>query len=112
MKNPFHARAPTYDAAAITAIIDRALACAGLSTSSMPLQDLGATIRRAMSPTGACRVAIPAATDQDPPIDVSARVTDSDLDQVRSSGTSSAARQVPGPTSFSCLHTSPWPRVR
>lgn len=80
MKNPFHARAPTYDAAAITAIIDRALACAGLSTSSMPLQDLGATIRRAMSPTGACRVAIPAATDQDPPIDVSARVTDSDLD--------------------------------
>ncbi|AVS80935.1 esterase [Paracidovorax avenae] len=80
MKNPFHARAPTYDAAAIAAIIDRALASAGLGASSMPLQDLGAAIHRAMGSTGAGRVAIPAETHHDASIDVPARVIDSNVD--------------------------------
>ena len=45
MKNPFNARAPTFDADAINATIQQALASAGLDTTSGPLRDVTETIR-------------------------------------------------------------------
>lgn len=44
MRHPFNARAPTFDAKAINETIRRALACAGLGTTSSPLHDLAARI--------------------------------------------------------------------
>lgn len=78
MKNPFPAQAPGYDAEAITAVIERAFASAGLDTSSAPMQGLRATLRHALHPGSAGRVATPAAPERDAVIDVPARVTDSD----------------------------------
>jgi poly(hydroxyalkanoate) depolymerase family esterase len=49
MKNPFNARAPSFDAAAINATIQRALASAGIDTSTGVMHDVTETIRRAMA---------------------------------------------------------------
>lgn len=49
MKNPFHAAAPRFDAQAINETIQRALASAGLDTSSGPMRGVTETIRRALA---------------------------------------------------------------
>jgi poly(hydroxyalkanoate) depolymerase family esterase len=72
MKNPFSARAPTFDANAIQATIQRALASAGLDTSAGPMRDVTETIRRALG-AGSAPEANPRA-DNGSVIDVSARV--------------------------------------
>jgi poly(hydroxyalkanoate) depolymerase family esterase len=79
MKNPFNARAPTFDARAIQATIERALASAGLDTRSGPMHGVTETLRRAL---GAGRPAGPVPgsgiddddQDRDRVIDVAARV--------------------------------------
>lgn len=49
MKNLFNARVPSFDADAINATIQRALASAGLDTTAGPMHDVTATIRRALA---------------------------------------------------------------
>ena len=48
MKNLFNARAPAFDAEAINATIQQALASAGLDTKTGPMLDVTETIRRAL----------------------------------------------------------------
>jgi poly(hydroxyalkanoate) depolymerase family esterase len=71
MKNPFNARAPTFDANAIQATIQRALASAGFDTTVGPMHDVTETIRRALG-AGRAPEASPSADSQSV-IDVSAR---------------------------------------
>jgi poly(hydroxyalkanoate) depolymerase family esterase len=52
MKNPFSARPPPFDAQAINETIQRALASAGLDTTSGPMHSVTETIRRAMASGG------------------------------------------------------------
>ena len=71
MKNPFNARAPTFDAEAINETIQRALASAGLDTQSGPMRGVTETIRRALA---AGRVASAAPHgDSESVVDVAAR---------------------------------------
>ena len=49
MKNPFNAGAPSFDAHAINETIQRALASAGLDTTSGPMHEVTETIRRALA---------------------------------------------------------------
>lgn len=49
MKNLFNARVPSFDADAINATIQRALASAGLDTTAGPMHDVTETIRRALA---------------------------------------------------------------
>jgi len=49
MKNLFNARMPSFDADAINATIQRALASAGLDTTAGPMHDVTETIRRALA---------------------------------------------------------------
>jgi poly(hydroxyalkanoate) depolymerase family esterase len=75
MKNPFPSRVPPFDAQAINATIQRALASAGINTHTGPMRDVSETIRNALA---GGRPAEPAARDDsDRTIDVTARtVTD------------------------------------
>jgi hypothetical protein len=52
MQNPFNARAPSFDANAINETIQRALASAGLNSSTGPMQNVTETIRRALASAG------------------------------------------------------------
>ncbi len=72
MKNPFDARASSFDADAINATIQRALASAGLDTTAGPMHDVTETIRRAMA-AGRPAAAAPR-FDSASIIDVAARV--------------------------------------
>ena len=49
MKNPFNAGPPSFDAHAINETIRRALASAGLDTTSGPMHEVTETIRRALA---------------------------------------------------------------
>ncbi len=68
-------RAPAFDAATITDTIERALASAGLDTTSGPMASVTQTIRQALSANGASDPR-PAPAAPDAFIDVSARVVD------------------------------------
>jgi poly(hydroxyalkanoate) depolymerase family esterase len=72
MKNPFSIRAPSVDADAINATIQRALASAGLDTAAGPMHDVTETIRRALAAGGVAE-ATPR-DDSESVIDVAARV--------------------------------------
>lgn len=75
MQHPFNARAPAFNADAINETIQRALASAGLDTTSGPMRGVTETIRRALASAGLADTAAPAnATDS--VIDVEARVVD------------------------------------
>ena len=75
MKNPFNARAPSFDAKAINETIQRALASAGLDTASGPMRSVTETIRRALASGGTAEASgSPVASE--PVIDVMARVVD------------------------------------
>jgi poly(hydroxyalkanoate) depolymerase family esterase len=81
MKNLFNARAPSFDAGAINETIERALAAAGLDTSSGLMHNVTETIRRALASGGLPDTAVsPAASE--PAIDVVARVVDVGNDAV------------------------------
>lgn len=71
MKNPFNSRAPAFDAEAIEATIQRALAAAGLNTAAGPLHGVTETIRKALA-TGRPAHTVPA-VDSASVIDVTAR---------------------------------------
>jgi len=72
MKNPFNARAPTFDADAINETIQRALASAGLDTKAGPMHGVTEIIRRALA-AGRPAKANPRFDDESV-IDVEARV--------------------------------------
>jgi poly(hydroxyalkanoate) depolymerase family esterase len=76
MKNPFNARVPPFDATAINDTIQRALACAGLDTSSGPMHDVTETIRRALASHGPSDAPTSRAASPASVIDVVARVVD------------------------------------
>ena len=72
MKNPFLARVSSFDAGAINATIQRALASAGLDTTAGPMHDVTETIRRALAAGGLTEPA--SRSDGDTVIDVAARI--------------------------------------
>lgn len=72
MKNPFDARAPSFDADAINETIRRALASAGIDTAAGPMHDVTETIRRALA-AGRPAAAAPG-FDPGSVIDIAARV--------------------------------------
>jgi poly(hydroxyalkanoate) depolymerase family esterase len=73
MKNPFGSQALPFDASKITDTIQRALAAAGLDTTSGPMRSVTDTIQRALSPGVSVGPARPPV--QDPSvIDIAARV--------------------------------------
>ena len=72
MKHPFNARAPSFDADAINATIQQALASAGIDTKVGPMYGVTETIRRAL---GGRQMADAAPSyDREPVIDVEARL--------------------------------------
>jgi poly(hydroxyalkanoate) depolymerase family esterase len=72
LKNPFNARAPSFNAAAINETIQRALASAGIDTSAGPMHDVTETIRRVLA-AGRVAEAAPG-FDSESVVDVAARV--------------------------------------
>jgi poly(hydroxyalkanoate) depolymerase family esterase len=97
MKNLFNARAPSFDADAINATIQRALASAGLDTTAGPMHDVTETIRRALAAGGLAK-ANPR-NDPEPVIDVASRVVPAseDTDAARGRDPSTGdAQQRPG----------------
>lgn len=79
MNNAFKPGASTFDAHAINETIQRALASAGLDTSSGPMHQVTETIRRALASTGAPGMPVPPApAPAGPVIDVVARVVDTE----------------------------------
>ncbi len=75
MKSPPGTRAPPYDAQSINDTIERALASAGIDTSTGPMREVTETIRRALDPDGAASAAT-ASPQQEGVIDVEATVID------------------------------------
>ena len=97
MKNPFNARAPTFDADAINETIQRALASAGLDTKAGPMHGVTEIIRRALA-AGRPAEANPRFDDESV-IDVEARVVPAggETNAARDREPAiSAARQRPG----------------
>lgn len=72
MKNPYLSRTSSFDAGAINATIQRALASAGLDTTAGPMHDVTETIRRALAAGGLTEPA--SRSDGDTVIDVAARI--------------------------------------
>lgn len=97
MKNPFNAQAPAFDASAINATIQRALASAGFNTTAGPMHEVTETIRRALA---AGRLAAPVPSfDSESVIDVKARVAPADEGSSAPLGrepSMSELRQAPG----------------
>lgn len=72
MKFPFNTAASALDVNAIQATIERALASAGLNTTTGPMHDVTETIRRALG-AGRAHPTGPSAADRESVIDVAAR---------------------------------------
>ncbi len=72
MKNLFNTPMPSFDAEAINATIQRALASAGLDSTAGPMHDVSETIRRALAAGGLAQAA--PGFGNAPVIDVTARV--------------------------------------
>jgi poly(hydroxyalkanoate) depolymerase family esterase len=103
MKNPFNARLPSFDANAIQATIQRALASAGLDTAAGPMRDVTETIRRALG-AGRAPGASPSA-DSESVIDVSARVFPTGEDTNAAPGREPLTRQAKPQSSTFEAHT-------
>ena len=73
MQRPFNARAPSFDAEAVNETIRRALASAGLDTTSGPMQGVTETIRQALASGGLSATARGPAANASV-IDIAARV--------------------------------------
>jgi poly(hydroxyalkanoate) depolymerase family esterase len=78
MKNSFSTRSPSFDVKNITDTIQRALASAGLDTTSGPMAGVTETIRQALSSSGMPEPTKPTRTPaaDDSTIDITARVLD------------------------------------
>lgn len=98
MKNPFNARAPVFDANAINATIQQALASAGIDTTSGPMHDVTETIRRALG-TGRPAEVAPSFNDK-MVFDVGARIIPTGEDTPaavwQSEASNHEASQAPG----------------
>ncbi len=102
MKNPFDPRTPTFDAGAIQQTIQRALASAGLDTTTGTMREVSETIERALAAGGLMKTA-PVASSPHPDanvVDVVARV-------VPEGEGSNPEPQTARPTS-----EAPWPTER
>lgn len=100
MKHPFNARAPAFDADAINATIQRALASAGLGTTAGPMREVTDTIRRAL---GGSNHGLPGhGLDGESVIDVVARVIPAVDEPVASRHTRSATMPASGLTRSMC----------
>ena len=80
MKSPFSSRSPSFSLKNITDTIQRALASAGLDTTSGPMASVTETIRQALSSSGTPNP-MRASTAHDSTIDITARVVDIFHDQ-------------------------------
>ena len=98
MRNPFNARA-SFDAQAITETIQRALASAGLDTTSGPMHRVTETIRRALSSAGMAYAAGSAA-ESESVIDVMARVVDGGHDGSNASKFKPSIGEAEAPGTF------------
>ena len=78
MKNSFNLQVPSFDADAINATIQRALASAGLDTHSGPMQGVTETIRRALAAGRGAQAA--QLFDRASVVDVAARLVATDND--------------------------------
>ncbi len=97
MKPPFNARAPSFDADAINATIQRALVSAGLDTTTGPMHGVTETIRRALCSRGLGQAA--PSFDSQPVVDATARVVPAGEDTNPASGREPSirgAQQRPG----------------
>ena len=105
MNNPFNARAPAFDAVAINDTIRRALASAGLDTTTGPMHGVTETIRRALAAGGQGGAA--PRGDSESAIDVDARVVVADEAAHPSANSPSpTADSAQRPGSFEALHLS------
>jgi poly(hydroxyalkanoate) depolymerase family esterase len=93
MKNPFYARAVSFDANAINETIQRALASAGLDTTAGPMHDVTETIRRALA-AGRPAEAAPG-FDNESVIDVAARVVPAGEDTSAAWGRGPSINETP-----------------
>jgi len=93
MKNPFYARAVSFDANAINETIQRALASAGLDTTAGPMHDVTETIRRALA-AGRPAEAAPG-FDNESVIDVAARVVPAGEDTSAAWGREPSINETP-----------------
>jgi poly(hydroxyalkanoate) depolymerase family esterase len=75
MQHLFNSRVPSFDANAINETIQRALASAGLDTTTGPMHNVTETIRRALAAGGLPETAMPPSPNESV-IDVVARVVD------------------------------------
>jgi poly(hydroxyalkanoate) depolymerase family esterase len=98
MNNPFNARTLPFDAAAINETIQRALASAGLDTSSGPMREVTQTIQRALSAGGVPQAA--QRTDDVQVIDVAARTVATAQDEQSASDRESPMGEKQPPGSF------------
>ena len=98
MKNYFSARTPSFDAAAIKQTIQRALASAGLDTTSGPMQGVAKTIRRALSSAGTGQAA--QRVEGKSVIDVAARIVPAGENGHAAAKPDSTIGQVQRPGSF------------
>ena len=80
MNNFLRSQSPSFNVKTITDTIERALASAGLDTSSGPMQSVTETIRRALSSGGISRVSPPRGADESV-VDVVARMVEEQPDQ-------------------------------
>jgi poly(hydroxyalkanoate) depolymerase family esterase len=96
MQNPFDIRPPSFDAETIHTTIQRALASAGLDTTTGPMHDVTQTIRRALA-AGRPAAAAPASprVDRTSVIDVVARVIPAGDDTRAAGERESTTRDAP-----------------
>ena len=92
MKKFFNAQAPSFDAAAINATIQRALASAGLDTTTGPMHGVTETIRRALASGGLAEAA--PGGDSESVIDVAARVVPAGEDTIQAGDGEPSIRQA------------------
>lgn len=98
MQQPLNARAPSFDADAINQTIQRALASAGLDTTSGPMRAVTQTIRQALASGGLATAAAPATHDD--VIDVVARVVPSGVPGAEPSSDGFASGRAGTPGTF------------
>lgn len=99
MKNPFDPRTPTFDAGAIQQTIQRALASAGLDTTTGTMREVSETIERALAAGGLLKTtaASPTAHADDTVIDVVARVVPEGESSVPAPQPARPASEAPRP---------------
>ena len=104
MQFPFKTRTPSFNANTLIQKIQRALASAGLDTSSGPMHAVTETIRKALDPGGLPSAAVPASHDE--VIDVAARVVRPGVTGLEPSDDEPARGPVEAPGTFETFQFS------